>query len=444
MSRSILTRFTKAISGPLLGLVLSLPVILLLIAIQGAPSVPAGTALTPEELSGVEQLLLEKAPQSPSTPGPQSLQLDRDEMNLLLRYGLEVLNLSPGWAAEIEPVQDGLQGRLSIALDSPGIPLFMNVVADLQSEGTNLRLTSVQVGRLQLPNLLLQFAINRLRENLRAASPAYDDLSQLLANVESVDISSQRMQIRLHWDPELISRLGEQTRQLFISEEDRVRIARHYTRIAEIAATIPIDLRAVSLNTFLVPMFQTALEHTQAGEDPVAENRTLFQALAVYVNEEDIARLVGTELAAGLPQPKLIEVRLQRRHDLAAHLVSIAVITTAAGADIASMLSTTKEAYDARYRSGFSFSDLTANSVGVALASLATRDAASATIIQQRMSVVTEESDYMPVVGNNRDGISETDFAAIYRDRNSPEYQQRLAEIESLIQSRPLFAGLLP
>ncbi|MEQ8954819.1 MAG: hypothetical protein RL120_11855, partial [Gammaproteobacteria bacterium] len=228
----------------------------------------------------------------------------------------------------------------------------------------------------------------------------------------------------------------------FVSDQDRVRIARHYTRIREITATIPSDLRAVSLNTFLVPMFQTALEHTRAGEDPVAENRTLFQALAVYLNEEDISQLIGAELAANLPMPKLIEVRLQRRHDLAQHLVAIAVITAAAGADIASMLSTTKEAYDARYRSGFSFSDLTANSVGVALASLATRDAATATIIQERMSKVVEESDYMPQVGNNRDGISETDFVAIYRDRSSPEYQQRLAEIQSLIESRPLFSGL--
>ena len=76
------------------------------------------------------------------------------------------------------------------------------------------------------------------------------------------------------------------------------------------------------------------------------------------------------------------------------------------------------------------------------MASLATRDAATAAEIQQRMSSVNEESDYMPGVGNNRDGISESDFAAIYRDRTSPEYQQRLAEIQQLIESRPLFSGL--
>jgi len=49
----------------------------------------------------------------------------------------------------------------------------------------------------------------------------------------------------------------------------------------------------------------------------------------------------------------------------------------------------------------------------------------------------------MPEGGNNRDGLSETDFNAIYTDRNSAEYQARLAEIQMLIEMRPLFYGLL-
>ena len=48
----------------------------------------------------------------------------------------------------------------------------------------------------------------------------------------------------------------------------------------------------------------------------------------------------------------------------------------------------------------------------------------------------------MPEVGDNRDGISESDFAAIYSDRNSPEYQRRLADIQALIKTRALFKDL--
>ena len=151
---------------------------------------------------------------------------------------------------------------------------------------------------------------------------------------------------------------------------------------------------------------------------------------------------MGETLAKEMQPAKYIEVRLQRRQDLAQHLVSIAAVTASAGADFAQLLSTTKEAYDARYRSGFSFSDLTANTVGVYLASYSTQDPATAIEMQKRLATLQTESDYMPEVGDNRDGISESDFAAIYSDRNSPEYQRRLADIQALIKTRALFKDL--
>ena len=63
--------------------------------------------------------------------------------------------------------------------------------------------------------------------------------------------------------------------------------------------------------------------------------------------------------------------------------------------------------------------------------------------MQERLANLSSESDYMPEVGNNRDGLSESAFNELYTDRSSPEYQQRLAEIQALIYSKPLFAGLL-
>ncbi|HAT27683.1 MAG TPA: hypothetical protein DCS89_11750 [Gammaproteobacteria bacterium] len=216
----------------------------------------------------------------------------------------------------------------------------------------------------------------------------------------------------------------------------------YYRRIGAIAAAIPSDLRAVSLNAFLVPLFTAAVEKSRSGSDPVAENRTLFQALAIYINNENIEQLIGVELAESLPNPKLIEVRLRRRQDLAQHLVAMAAITASAGADLAQMLATTKEAYDARYRSGFSFSDLAANTVGVTMAGHSTRDARSARLMQERLANLQNEADYMPTVGNNRDGLSESDFNAIYQNRSSEEYQQRLSEIQELINARPLFRDL--
>ena len=174
---------------------------------------------------------------------------------------------------------------------------------------------------------------------------------------------------------------------------------------------------------------------------PAAENRAAFQALSIYLNKEDITSTTGFQSVQGMPNARRVEVRLQQREDLAQHVASIAAISSSAGSELAQLLSTIKEAYDARYRTGFSFSDLTANSVGVALAEFATRNDASALEFQRRVITLSDDSEYMPAVGNNRDGITEEAFSDQYRDRSSVEFAQRLREIQTMIAERPFFAN---
>jgi len=421
---------------------LSGPFIVLLLAVQTEPAVTNAPALTSNEISRVEQLLLKSAPQSPSARSEQNLQLNADELNLLLSYSINMTRLSPEWAAVLTLADNTVNTKLTFQLVDGWIPLYLNFGVNLILNDSLLVLDKLVVGKLQVPNGLLELASTSMRSYLDGENKTYQNFSELIANVDQISVIQDRIYVTLQWDPILISRISEQAQQLFISDEDQQRIMEHYRLINEIAAAIPANLRAVSLNTFLVPMFTAANEKSKSGSDPIAENRTLFQTLAIYVNHEDISQLLGETLAKEMQPAKYIEVRLQRRQDLAQHLVSIAAITASTGADFAQLLSTTKEAYDARYRSGFSFSDLTANTVGVYLASYSTQDPATAIEMQKRLATLQTESDYMPEVGDNRDGISESDFAAIYSDRNSPEYQRRLADIQALIKTRALFQGL--
>ena len=426
----------------LLVILLCGPFIVFLLAVQTEPAVTNAPPLTSNEISRVEQLLLKNAPQSPSARSEQNLQLNADELNLLLSYSINMTRLSPEWAAVLTLADNTVNTKLTFQLVDGWIPLYLNFGVDLILNDSLLVLDKLVVGKLQVPNGLLELASTSIRSYLDSENKAYQDFSELIASVDQVSVIQDRIYVTLQWDPILISRISEQAQQLFISDEDQQRIMEHYRLISEIAATIPANLRAVSLNTFLVPMFTAANERSENGSDPIAENRTLFQTLAIYVNREDISQLLGETLAKEMQPAKYIEVRLQRRQDLAQHLVSIAAVTASAGADFAQLLSTTKEAYDARYRSGFSFSDLTANTVGVYLASYSTQDPATAIEMQKRLATLQTESDYMPEVGDNRDGISESDFAAIYSDRNSQEYQRRLADIQALIETRALFQDL--
>lgn len=439
-----LSRLIKLLLRSLLALLISSPFVVLLLALQSERLVPANAPLSAMELNEVEQLLLESAPQSTLTASRRELQLSSEELNLLQRYGFQVMGLLPQWSGELDLQQDLVSALLSIQIDIGPLPIFLNMQGNFTNDDTGIHLRDLRLGNLQLPNPVMDYAVSRIQNNLLTADVGFDDFLELLDNVEAVQLTPGQVALTMLWEPRLMDRLAYRAQQIFVPLEDRERILDYYQVTKDIVSTIPVDLRAVSLNTFLVAMFNEARDRSSISGDPVAENRAALQALSVYVNNEDIAQLVGQELAANVEPAPFIEVRLRRRQDLAQHLVSIAAITASAGAGFAQMLSNTKEAYDARYRTGFSFSDMTANTVGVLLASHATRNPASAAELQARITNMESESDFMPEVGNSRDGISEADFGVIYRDRNSTEYAARMTEIRNLIEGLPLFQGLEP
>lgn len=420
----------------------SLPFILLLLSVQAERAVSRSIALTPAELFQIEQLLLDSAPTSTTEASDVNLSLNEEQLNLLLQYGMQLMNLTPTWSGDVTLESDRMRVQTSITMGGNNSPLFLNLEGVFIAVDQNLVLERLQIGQLNLPEPVREFAMSRLRGNLLSANTGFQEFSELANNINTLQISSNDIELEVAWQPELIDRIASGTRQLFVPDSDRQRIIAYYEQIRDIVVTVPTDIRAVSLNTFLVPLFSSAYERSQRDADPVVENRALLQALAIYVNNEDIQLLLGPEWTESILTVPFIEVRLQRRQDLAQHLISTAATTSSSGAGFAQLLSTTKEAYDARYSSGFSFSDLTANTVGVALATLATQDRESAILMQSRLSNIQNESDYMPSAGNNRDGLSEADFATIYRDRNSAEYEQRIAEIRQMIAERPLFQNL--
>ncbi|MGE4630764.1 MAG: hypothetical protein AAEC86_10005, partial [Pseudohongiellaceae bacterium] len=254
----------------LLVILLCGPFIVFLLAVQTEPAVTNAPPLTSNEISRVEQLLLKNAPQSPSARSEQNLQLNADELNLLLSYSINMTRLSPEWAAVLTLADNTVNTKLTFQLVDGWIPLYLNFGVDLILNDSLLVLDKLVVGKLQVPNRLLELASTSIRSYLDSENKAYQDFSELIASVDQVSVIQDRIYVTLQWDPILISRISEQAQQLFISDEDQQRIMEHYRLISEIAATIPANLRAVSLNTFLVPMFTAANERSENGSDPIA------------------------------------------------------------------------------------------------------------------------------------------------------------------------------
>ena len=419
---------------------LGLPVLLLLLVLDSDARVDSTYTLTEQDSQAIEQLILDSAPESSDYTGRRQLNFSGPELDLLFRYGTDLLASEEGLEASARIESDALFTELSLMPLGPSVPVYLNITGEFEVDQGELVLQSVRVGQIELPDAILSMALDRLSGSMALTDSDSKDIQLLIGNMENFTISEGGLSFSIYWEPELVSRIADRTQQLLIPDSDKLLIARHYELISEISSTIPSDIRAISLNTLFTPLFESAHQHSLEGSDPIAENRTLLQALSVYVNNEDIQRILGPEYP--LEQANFVEVRLHKRQDLAQHMVSIAAISASTGERFANMLSTTKEAYDARYRSGFSFSDLTANTAGTMLATLATRDNETALTIQQRMMHLASEEDYMPLVGSNRDGLSEAAFSDIYEDRKSSAYQARVQEMEDSLSARPLFAGL--
>ena len=412
-----------------------------LLCLQFTPLVERSPQLSRAEAVRVEGLLLDSVPGDPGEAGPHALRWNQEELNLLGRHVLSLSRLSPAWAAEVELREGALGFKISRNL-STILPTYMNLRGEIVHGDGRPELASLRLGYLPIASGLIRWLAPTEAEALASDNALQAEAARLLANVENFSLGADGVHIEMHWDPELLTRAGDQARQWLLSETDRERILEYYAVISEVTEEIPATERAIPLSRLLAPLFAEARRKSLAGSDPIAENQALLQTLAVYVNKEDINRLVGTGVSPETPGAKFIEVRLLLRQDLAQHLTSIAAITVALGPDLALMLSTAKESYDARHRSGFSFSDLTANSTGVTLARLATRDRESALELQRRMSELRSDSEYMPTVGDNRDGLNQDDFSELYRDTGSLAYRQRVAEIQHLIESSRVFAGL--
>ena len=435
-----LTALRMALMPPLV-LVISLPVVLLLLALDSEPSLAPMPALSPSEFSQLEEILLENAPPSTSRASQKSITLDTEELNLLLRYSAQLLTASHPWVARMELSNEQLHLNANIGLIDFPSRFFLNIESALGLDQGRLRLQQLTLGKLPVPAGLLDPFLDLMVTNLVVANPARTGLAELTDQVSNLQISPAAVSFDIQWQPELIAELSNQIQQLFVSDDDRRRIAYYSTQISNTVATIPTGISAVPLHTLLIPLFSAVREESVVSRNPVAENRAAFQALSIYLNGEDIASRTGIKNAQEQANPRPVEVRLQQREDLAQHVASIAAISSSAGAELAQLLSTTKEAYDARYRTGFSFSDLTANSVGVALAEFATKSDASALEFQRRVIALSDDAEYMPVVGNNRDGMTEAAFSVQYRDRSSTEFAQRLREIQTMIAERPFFAN---
>lgn len=423
---------TQGILGPAL-LVLALPAVLLTallaLGLQAQPSVPRSLTVDAVAITTIEDMLVDRAPARVGRSGELQLQLDESELNLLAAFALQNIPRLRDASARVRVGQEQATLALSIPVPWSGPALFLNLHIDVNAENGLAVPGTLWIGRIPVPGTAMRQLVGAAERWLASSYVNYEALRPLRDSIRDVEFAAPTASFTLNWEPQLMAAVQNQAERLLLSADDEARIDHYRTMLITQLAALPPNTRTIALGELLPAMFREAQAQSDGGSDPAIENRSVLQALSLYINDD-------SERQDGTRQP---QVTLQRRSDLAQHFISSAAMTASVGADIAALLATSKEAHDARYRSGFSFSDLTANMAGVALGDAATQNAASARRLQSALARSTAESDYMPVVSRDNAGLSEEDFLQQYQDRNSPAYLERLGTIEAQLAALPVY-----
>ncbi len=434
----------KPLTTILLGLllVLSVPVVVLMLAIEREP-VAGQTVLTDQDrLVEIQQLLIDHDPRRAArAAGVQSVKLSEDEVNALLNYSLGNIPQLAGATGNVK-IQSGT-AHVALSIPVPGTQLgrYLNLGVSLTGQDNTLSITNLDLGPVDIPGSLLESLLALGAEYLEEDNN-YRFLLSLADTVDAISLDEGRVEFIFNWEEARLDNIRLQARQLFIGDEERDRLLFYQSQIREIVSRFPSSQRRADLHEFLQPLFGTALAQSHLGHDPLMENRALLTAMTVYLTD-----LTLTDLLGPAPQgiyytaPRKLSVQIESRHDLPQHLVVSAAIAASAGANVADILSVYKEMHDARYESGFSFSDMTANLAGQTLGRLGSQDQNMARRLQRLMSDARDETEYMPLVGPD-DGISEEEFLSIYGGIDTPLFRQRLEEITSQIEELPVIWSL--
>jgi uncharacterized protein YfiM (DUF2279 family) len=425
---------TSRISGFLkpalltLSLLITLVLLLTLLAVQWHPAVPRSVAVDAIAINTIEDLIVDNAPARVGRAGELQLQLDQSELNLIAAFALQTIPRLSQVAANVSIVQK--RALLDISIPLPLRQAFLNMQIEIRAESGSAELGTLWIGNLPVPGPAMRLLVSLSERWLANSYVNYGALRQLKESVYDIAFEGNSVSLALNWEPQLIARVQNQAEQLLLSAADNARIDHYSMLLKQILDKMPDATRSVSLHDLLSPLFVQAQLSVAQGTDAIVENRALLQAVSRYVNEPAID---------ATDDGRRFTITLQRRTDLAQHFTSSAAMTASVGADIAGLLATSKEAHDARYRSGFSFSDLTANMAGVAFGSAATESASSARRLQASLGQATAETDYMPPVTRDNAGLSEEDFLQQYQDRTSPAYRERLNAIDAQLAALPIY-----
>ena len=395
-----------------------------LLALQTKPLLPSPQALSAADIQRAKSFLQRNDPRL--NPGPQLRQLTvgQGDLNLLLGH----LTLRwPRLAADLQVQPGAATLRASKALADTGIGagIWLNVEARLRPGPRLPVVESLRIGRLPVPAVLVNWAVQRAK--LRLQDGAEAQLASAL--IAQISFGPQQLRLAYRWQADSL----DQALATLWPAAEQQRMSAYQTRLAAVAGAYKPGA-AVSLAELLPPLFALARERTAHGNPAADENRAAVLTIALHANHRSWAKLMPA--ARAWPAARPLTVTLAGREDFPLHFLISAVIAIEGGGPLADAIGVDKELADARSGSGFSFNDIAADRAGTRFGLLTIQ---SPLRLQAAMVAGLQERDFMPHVADLPEFMHEGDFARRYGGVGAPGYLAMMKEIEDRLDGLAVF-----
>ncbi len=428
--------------------VLAAPILVGLVLLGTAerePLVRESPAVTSEEKRRLYDLLRHKNPKTLAVGATRSITLDSRDIDLLLAWGLPVV-LGDGRGAARIDLMSSQKATVSLTLrfaTPTGSSRYLNIVAGARVQIDQGRLSvadpTLRLGRLVLldpPLRWLAPVISVLVQAERRARP-------VLAGVQSLEISPGRAMLvyrRMELPPGLLASFiwGSGS-----NEEMRVAVRSHVERLLEAVPSLPRG--EPRLGTVVEVAFARARERSTTSS-PVLENRAALLALGILLGHRRLEDFVGQVMDERdwRRAAPLARTTLRGRDDWTKHFFVSAALTVLSAQAPSDAIGVFKEELDAGGGSGFSFGDLMADRAGTTFALLATRDAAAARTLQERLAAGFRVDDFFPEAADLPEDIQAAELEARYGGVGGRLFRQYAAEVERRLWRCPAYRALAP
>jgi uncharacterized membrane protein (Fun14 family) len=187
--------------------------------------------------------------------------------------------------------------------------------------------------------------------------------------------------------------------------------------------------------------FEEAEENSN-GIDAVFANKAAILALGVILGEEKVARVARREIDPSY-RPKINALRnritLRGRHDLARHFWVSAALSVVSNEANATTIGKAKELMDSGPGgSGFSFVDMAANTAGIRLAVLATKNEIKAIEMRTRIQQTDDSLDICPPIDGLPEGMNAEQFQMQYGGIGGEGTRKLFADIRERVLLCPM------